>query len=209
MEKGEESSRMCAAQSEREMTHQFLMGLGFEFNTVRSNILSHEPAHSLNKVLAMILHEEDQNGAVFMGRVAGRKPELQGGNNQTYGGSRGGANGTGTKTCYHYGRPGHFKSACWLLHGYSANWNSKAMREKGKLGFSGRRMGEMIREAQTQPDGLQHGDGLGPNQFCRLEAHQARFERSSLSPNQISGLQAHQAQLGQPRPHHEEDDWSE
>ncbi|PKI65894.1 hypothetical protein CRG98_013714 [Punica granatum] len=41
--------RVYTAQKEREKTHQFLMGLGSEFSTVRSNVLSHEPAHSLNK----------------------------------------------------------------------------------------------------------------------------------------------------------------
>ncbi|PKI48914.1 hypothetical protein CRG98_030690 [Punica granatum] len=130
------AARMYAAQREREKTHQFLLGLGSEFNTMRSNIPSHEPAHSLNKVLAMIPHEERKNlvalshenaapdGSVFLSRVAGTKSELQGGNNQAYGGqggSKGGASGTRTKTCYHCDCLGHIKSSCWLLHSYPAN----------------------------------------------------------------------------------------
>ncbi|PKI51031.1 hypothetical protein CRG98_028580 [Punica granatum] len=59
------AARTYAAQREREKIHQFLMGLGSEYSTVRSNILSHEPAHSLNKVHALILHEEWQNMVVL------------------------------------------------------------------------------------------------------------------------------------------------
>ncbi|PKI51190.1 hypothetical protein CRG98_028397 [Punica granatum] len=68
---------------------------------------------------------------------AGPKTEMQG--NQTYGGhggSRGG--GSGSKTCYHCGRPGHVKSACWLLHGRPTNWEAKPAKEN-RLGFSGKR----------------------------------------------------------------------
>ncbi|PKI51701.1 hypothetical protein CRG98_027864 [Punica granatum] len=187
--------RVYTAQKEREKTHQFLMGLGSEFSTVRSNILSHEPAHSLNKVLAMILHEERQNlvalshentapdGAAFLGRMGEKKLEMQGGDNSTYGGQGGGRGATTTaKTCYHCGRPGHIKNACWLLHG------------GGKLGFStqGRKTGG----AAGGMGGQQRGAGLGPNQFVGPQAHQGQKRGAGLGPNQFSGLQAHQAQLG-------------
>ncbi|PKI72517.1 hypothetical protein CRG98_007120 [Punica granatum] len=110
------------------------------------------------------------------------------------GGGRGGMSGTGTKACYHCGRPGHLKSSCWLLHGYPANWESKATKEKGKLGFSGRRTGGTTGGAPNQFSGLQRGGGLGQNQFGGLQAHHAQLGQSSLGPNQISGLQAHQGQ---------------
>ncbi|PKI51170.1 hypothetical protein CRG98_028457 [Punica granatum] len=55
------AAKLYTTQREREKTHQFPMGLGFEFGTVRSDILSHESAHPLNKVYEMILHEERQN----------------------------------------------------------------------------------------------------------------------------------------------------
>ncbi|XP_031374044.1 uncharacterized protein LOC116188699 [Punica granatum] len=55
------ATKLYTAQREREKTHQFLMDLGSESATVRSNILSHEPPHSLNKVYALILHEERKN----------------------------------------------------------------------------------------------------------------------------------------------------
>ncbi|PKI50615.1 hypothetical protein CRG98_029002 [Punica granatum] len=79
------ATKLYAARREREKTHQFLMGLGSKFGMVRSNILSHEPAHPLNKVYAMILHEERQNivalshenaapdGAVFLSKLSGYK----------------------------------------------------------------------------------------------------------------------------------------
>ncbi|PKI42605.1 hypothetical protein CRG98_037018 [Punica granatum] len=199
------ASKMYTAQREREKIHQFLMGLGSEFNTVKSNILSHEPAHTLNKVLSMILHEERQNlvvlshettapdGAAFLGRATGPKMEMQGGENQTYrghDGSRGETNAT--KTCYHYGRHGHIKSACWLLHGRPTNWKSKFAKEN-KLGFFGKKTTGATRGGQN---GQQRGLALGPNQFNGLQAHQAQLGNSSLGQNQFSGLQAHQVQLG-------------
>ncbi|PKI46098.1 hypothetical protein CRG98_033493 [Punica granatum] len=51
-------------QRERENAHQFPLGLNMEDSTVRSNILSTEPPHSLNKIFHMILHEESQSQVV-------------------------------------------------------------------------------------------------------------------------------------------------
>ncbi|PKI49875.1 hypothetical protein CRG98_029741 [Punica granatum] len=147
--------RLYAAQREREKTHQFLMGLGSEFATVRSNILSHELAHPLNKVYALILHKERQNivaqshenaapdGAVFLSKITAKQGS---GNEQTYGGQGGGrGSGAASKTCIHCGRVGHIKSSCWLLHGYSANLESKPSSERGRRtgnsSASGRRGG--------------------------------------------------------------------
>ncbi|XP_031398403.1 uncharacterized protein LOC116208966 [Punica granatum] len=136
------AAKTYAAQREREKIHQFLMGLGSEYATVRSNILSHEPAHSLNKVHALILHEERQkmvalshenttpDAAVFLSKLTGNKAEMQGsGGTSGYGGQIGGRGGT-SKTCYHCGRPEHLKNSCWLLHGFLGTWDSK--KEKGK-----------------------------------------------------------------------------
>ncbi|PKI32089.1 hypothetical protein CRG98_047520, partial [Punica granatum] len=129
------ATKLYTAQREREKTHQFLMGLGSDFATVRSNVLSHEPPHSLNKVYALILYEERQNivtqshetaapdGAVFLSRLIGKQGS---GGGQTYSG-QGGERGSGvtSKTCFHCGRVGHIKSSCWLLHGLPANLESK------------------------------------------------------------------------------------
>ncbi|PKH93899.1 hypothetical protein CRG98_049814, partial [Punica granatum] len=200
------------------------MGLGSEFSTVRSNILSHEPAYSLNKVLAMILHEERQNlvalshekagpdGAAFLGRIGEKGLEMQEGGNSTYGGQGEGRGATTTaKTCYHCGRPGHIKSACWLLHGHPTNWEPKGAAGGRKLGFSTRKtrgaaggMGGQQRGAGLGPNmfvgpqahqGEKHGAGLGPNQFSGLRAHQAQLGHSHLGPNQFAGLSAHQSQI--------------
>ncbi|PKI74386.1 hypothetical protein CRG98_005266 [Punica granatum] len=147
---------------------------------------SHEPAHSLNKVHALILHEERQNmvvlshesnapdGAVFLSRATGGKLEMQGsGGNSNYGGQGGGIGGT-TKTCYHCGRPGHIKSACWLLHGFPTNWDSRQVH-------------------QAQVGHFNSGAG----QVSGLQAHHTQIGQSSSGLNQIGRLQAHQAQLGQ------------
>ncbi|PKI38838.1 hypothetical protein CRG98_040776 [Punica granatum] len=117
------------------------MGLGSEF-TVRSNILSHELAHSINKVYAMILHEERQNivtlshentapeGAVFLSKLSGFKQEKQGSSSTQSFGGQGGGRGSGvtSKTCCHCRHVGHIKSSCWLLHGYPANGELKPDR---------------------------------------------------------------------------------
>ncbi|PKI67063.1 hypothetical protein CRG98_012601 [Punica granatum] len=108
------ATRLYAAQRAREKTHQFLMVLGSEFGTVRSNILSHEPAHPLNKAYALILHEERQNivtqshenaaldGAVFLSK---KRAKQGSGSRQAYGeqGGRCGSEAT-SKTCFHCGR---------------------------------------------------------------------------------------------------------
>ncbi|PKI42660.1 hypothetical protein CRG98_036942 [Punica granatum] len=47
-------------QREMEKSYQFLMGLTFEFNTIRSTILSIEPMPNLNKVYKMVTNEERQ-----------------------------------------------------------------------------------------------------------------------------------------------------
>ncbi|PKI60765.1 hypothetical protein CRG98_018848 [Punica granatum] len=199
--------KVYTAQKEWEKTYQFLMGLGSEFSTVRSNILSHEPAHSLNKVLAMILHEERENlvalshentapdGAAFLGRMGEKKLEMQGGGNSTYGGQGGGRGATNAaKTCCHCGRPGHVKNVCWLLHGYLMNWEPKGATERGKLVFSSQ--GRKTGGATGGMGGQKREAGLGPNQFAGLQAHQGQKRGAGLGPNQFAGLQAHQAQLG-------------
>ncbi|PKI58589.1 hypothetical protein CRG98_021052 [Punica granatum] len=135
------ATRLYATQREREKTHQFLMGLGSEFMTMWSNILSHEPSRSLNKVYALILHEERQNivtqshenaapdGAVFLSKITGKQGS---GGRQTYSGQGGGkVSGATNKTCFHCGRVGYIKSRCWLLHGFSANLESKQVFERG------------------------------------------------------------------------------
>ncbi|PKI46721.1 hypothetical protein CRG98_032861 [Punica granatum] len=181
---------------------------------MRSNILSHEPAHTLNKVHAIILHEERQkmvalshenstpNAAVFLNKLTRNKAEMLGSSGSSgYGGQIGGT------------------------------WDSK--KEKGKGGFVRKRIGETMAEQQRM--------GLGSGQFDGLQAYQAQIGKSSLGPNQMVRLQAHQALSGQPRsglnrlsqlsdiafqrlldflgpdddnmhpvsgPHHEEDDWN-
>ncbi|PKI33743.1 hypothetical protein CRG98_045865 [Punica granatum] len=208
------AARMYAAHREQEI-HQFLMGLGSEYSTVRSNILSHEPAHSLNKVHALILHEERQNmvalshessapdGAAFLGRTVGNKLEIQNSRSSSnYGGQGRGRGGT-SKTCYHCGSSGHIKSACWLLHGFPANWESRQSKDKMRSEFAGRKTGGSGIAGQRRT-------ALGPGQFSGLQAHQTRLGQSnsgpspigrlhvqsSSGPNSFGGLQAHQAQLG-------------
>ncbi|OWM69349.1 hypothetical protein CDL15_Pgr006312 [Punica granatum] len=59
----------CAAAAENakqrgnEKAYQFLMGLGSEFNIIRSTILSKKAMSSLNKAFQMVAHEEWQKVA--------------------------------------------------------------------------------------------------------------------------------------------------
>ncbi|PKI76050.1 hypothetical protein CRG98_003600 [Punica granatum] len=54
------ASAMITAKRETKESYQFLMGLTFEFNTIRSTILSIEPMPNLNKVYKMVANEERQ-----------------------------------------------------------------------------------------------------------------------------------------------------
>ncbi|PKI68047.1 hypothetical protein CRG98_011643 [Punica granatum] len=70
------------------------------------------------------------DGAIFLSRATGNKPEMQGsGGSSGYGGSIGGKGGT-SKACYHCGRVGHLKSSCWQLYGFPANWDLRKEKDR-------------------------------------------------------------------------------
>ncbi|PKH98446.1 hypothetical protein CRG98_049713, partial [Punica granatum] len=116
--------------------------------------------------MVALSHENSApDAAVFLSKLTGNKAEMQGGSGSSnYGGQIGGRGGT-SKTCYHCGRPGHLKNSCWLLHGFPGTWDSK--KEKGKLGFAGKRIGETMAGQQRT--------GLGSGQFRGLKAHQTQI----------------------------------
>ncbi|PKI65410.1 hypothetical protein CRG98_014149 [Punica granatum] len=125
----------CAAvasitsQREKEKAYQFLMGLNSEFGMVRSNILSLDTLHSLNKIYYMVIHEERQK-IVAHGHESGPEAVVyyvkEGhGTNQLDTHSR------GRPHCDYCDRMGHTRNTCWKLHGKPADWEPKS---KGKGG---------------------------------------------------------------------------
>ncbi|PKI32393.1 hypothetical protein CRG98_047212 [Punica granatum] len=100
------------------------------FNTLDSELQSSVACATVAQTLWEDLRE--RYSQVFLSRATGGKLEMQGSSdNSNYGGQGGGKGGT-SKTCYHCGCPGHIKSACWLLHGFPANWDSKQDRTTRK-----------------------------------------------------------------------------
>ncbi|PKI53926.1 hypothetical protein CRG98_025720 [Punica granatum] len=108
-------------QREMEKSYQFLMGLTFEFNKIRSIILSIEPMPNLNKVYNMVANEEQQKivaqarDSILEAAAFLAKGEAAQRNNTLFGNLEipiGGEKMEKRPTCTNCRKLGHSKNSC-------------------------------------------------------------------------------------------------
>nr|CAD1842353.1 unnamed protein product [Ananas comosus var. bracteatus] len=107
---------------EKEKVHQFLMGLGDAYNTIRSQILSIDPMPNLSKVYAFVVREEKQQSL-----FASRGPKVEAAalhvSNVVKTNQR--DSNRFKERCNHCKKLGHNKSRCYELVGYPPNWSNR------------------------------------------------------------------------------------
>ncbi|KAF7839183.1 retrovirus-related Pol polyprotein from transposon TNT 1-94 [Senna tora] len=119
--------------AEEDKVHQFLMGLDEEgYGTLRSNILSTEPLHNLNRVYAMTVQQERVKTVM--------KTKEERGNPMSFVIQAGVRNKGKTMTCSNCKRERHDAKNCFQLIGYPEWWGNRSRTGNGRGG--GRKQGD-------------------------------------------------------------------
>nr|GMC90443.1 Integrase, catalytic core [Ipomoea batatas] len=113
-------SKQLVHMKEKEQLYDFLMGLGEEFSTVKSQILSAKPTPSLGRAYHMV-SEDEQHRQIS----AAHKPMVEAAAFQMQKGRR------DRPICGHCQKTRHTEDQCYEIIGYPANWRKGPRDKKG------------------------------------------------------------------------------
>nr|GMD15983.1 Integrase, catalytic core [Ipomoea batatas] len=113
-------SKQLVHMKEKEQLYDFLMGLGEEFSTVKSQILSAKPTPSLGRAYHMV-SEDEQHRQIS----AAHKPMVEAAAFQMQKGRR------DRPICGHCQKTGHTEDQCYEIIGYPAYWRKGPRDKKG------------------------------------------------------------------------------
>nr|GMD22766.1 Integrase, catalytic core [Ipomoea batatas] len=113
-------SKQLVHMKEKEQLYDFLMGLGEEFSTVKSQILSAKPTPSLGHAYHMV-SEDEQHRQIS----AAHKPMVEAAAFQMQKGR------IDRPICGHCQKTGHTEDQCYEIIGYPANWRKGPRDKKG------------------------------------------------------------------------------
>ncbi|XP_019170537.1 PREDICTED: uncharacterized protein LOC109166102 [Ipomoea nil] len=121
-------SKQLVDMKEKEQLYDFLMGLGEEFSTVKSQILSAKPTPSLGRAYHMV-SEDEQHRQIS----AAHKPMVEAAVFQMQKGvSEKDAKGRRDRPiCGHCKKTGHTEDQCYEIIGYPVNWRKGPRDKKG------------------------------------------------------------------------------
>ncbi|KAL5580556.1 hypothetical protein UlMin_012998 [Ulmus minor] len=113
---------------------QFLMGLNDSYNHVRAQILMIDPLPSMNRVLSLVIQEEQQRGLSSSNHF----PFVSSSNSTAFGVATSNYNSYKGKRdkplCTHYGFLGHTIDKCYKIHGYPPGFKMKfSYQNRGQM----------------------------------------------------------------------------
>nr|CAD1840351.1 unnamed protein product [Ananas comosus var. bracteatus] len=190
---------------EKEKVHQFLMGLGDAYNTIRSQILSIDPMPNLSKVYAFVVREEKQQSL-----FASRGPKVEAAalhvSNVVKTNQR--DSNRFKERCDYCKKLGHNKSRCYELVGYPPNWSNR--RSSRFVPASNAAFSQTFSNMQTEESSGVSYTSANSSQATKVDASPlAGLNREQYDQLLILlGAEKSRMQESLSGPHQEEADWS-
>ncbi|RVW63108.1 hypothetical protein CK203_057505 [Vitis vinifera] len=116
---------------EQKRLFKFFLGLNRELDDVRGRIMGIKPLPSLREAFSEVRREESRK-KVMMGSKEQPAPTLDGSAlaARSFNSSGGDRQKRDRPWCDYCKKPGHYKEACWKLHGKPADWKPKPRSDR-------------------------------------------------------------------------------